>query len=165
MWCNGPHWLMNAQLSPLASENSVELEDMPVDCTGDLRGNSKTERAVLSMNTEIVLTLAKVISIEKYSTYKKLVQITAYVLHFFHNCRHRSNRRTDELSIDEADRAEKILIQSSQCMFDKDYLRKITPQLGIFKDNDGILRCGSRLNNSNVDIQTKHPICFQETTI
>ena len=158
MWWNGPSWVMSTQLVPLASENSAELADMPMECTKELKVKGNAETSVLCMKMETVRNLSKVITIERYSSYKKLVQITGYVLRFLHNCRKRSSRRIDELSVDETHRAEKILIQSSQCTFDKDYLEKITPQLGIYKDKDGILRCGGRLNNSNLDIQAKNPI-------
>ena len=40
----------------------------------------------------------------------------------------------------------------------KAYVKKIEPQLDVFKDKDGLLRCGGRLNNSNLDVQAKNPI-------
>ena len=130
---------------------------MAMECTKELKVKSNAETSVLSMNMEIVCNLSKVITIERYSPYKKLVHITGYVLRFLHNCRKRSNRRTDELSVDETHTAEKIIIQSSLCTFDKDYLKKITPQLGNYKDKEGILRCGGRLINSKIRHSDQEP--------
>ena len=54
--------------------------------------------------------------------------------------------------------AENILIQSAQMTINKAYVKKIEPQLDVFKDKDGLLRIGGRLNNSNLDVQAKNPI-------
>ena len=46
----------------------------------------------------------------------------------------------------------------AQLNFEGQYLDKITRQLGVFKDKDGLLRCKGRLNNSILDPDARNPI-------
>ncbi|XP_065062391.1 uncharacterized protein LOC135689168 [Rhopilema esculentum] len=157
-WWRGPTWLANDHVSIPIAQELFETEEMPSDCSGELKASDPSKTTVLSTSAEITHNLPEIIHIERYSSYNKVLRITAYVLRFIYNIRNRDDRKTEELSAKEMETAENILIQSAQMTINKAYVKKIEPQLDVFKDKDGILRCGGRLNNSNLDLQAKNPI-------
>ena len=102
--------------------------------------------------------IQEVISIDRYSNYGRIFRIAAYVLRFNEHCRNKDSRKVDELTAAEISKAEKIFILQAKATFEGQYLDKITRQLGVFKDKDGLLRCKGRLNNSSLDPAARNPI-------
>lgn len=104
----------------------------------------------------------------RFSLYWRLIRSTAWTRRFIYNLRTR-DRQLNELTAHEITTAELLWIKESQrrkyktdidCIIrmqcvDKDSsLKQLTP----FLDKDGILRVCGRLNLSNIDYDTKHPI-------
>jgi len=62
---------------------------------------------VVTLNCTEITGVHRAINIEKYSTYLKLLRVTAYVHRFIHNCRRpRDERLTNSLSATELNEAE-----------------------------------------------------------
>ncbi len=83
--------------------------------------------------------------------------MTAYILRFIAKCRKRSDAK-EELTATELNQAEQLLILHAQCELDRQKLNKVESQLGLFKDSDGFIRCKGRLNESELNLETRNPI-------
>lgn len=106
--------------------------------------------------------------LNKYSSYNKLLRVTALVLRFASNCKRKSDRTTGFITTGELQHAHQVLIKMSQKqsynadmrilaankqLSTKNKLAGLTP----FVDNEGILRVGGRLENALISYDQKHP--------
>eukprot|EP00112_Aurelia_sp_Birch-Aquarium-sp1_P020281 Seg5190.1 transcript_id=Seg5190.1/GoldUCD/mRNA.D3Y31 product="hypothetical protein" protein_id=Seg5190.1/GoldUCD/D3Y31 len=98
------------------------------------------------------------IDYERFSSYEKIVNVIAYVLRFVRNCKNKDNRIIGELSTAETSSAEKLMISQVQSTFNKSKLIDIDNNLGAFLDEDMIIRCRGRLQNSSLEYDAKFPI-------
>ncbi|XP_060536764.1 uncharacterized protein LOC132708412 [Cylas formicarius] len=107
--------------------------------------------------------------IERFSTYRKLIRITAYVLRFGYNLRHKKARRFDTLLQCELDNAitklciniqHQVFQTEIKCLNSNQNIPKGSKLLALspFIDEIGLLRVGGRLKNSHLAFNHKHPI-------
>ncbi|UYV80538.1 hypothetical protein LAZ67_19000508 [Cordylochernes scorpioides] len=157
LWWNGPDWLSNSSLQdplPITYE-------LPKEVCHEKR---KTVPIVHFTTCPIID------FIFKFSTFRKLSRVTAWLLRFIHNARHSSDKiKHKELSSNELDNSIRTLIQIIQSSEFKTEIQccnqsKVLPSnskllsLNPFIDSSGILRVGGRLRKSNLQFNEKHPI-------
>ncbi|UYV76911.1 K02A2.6-like, partial [Cordylochernes scorpioides] len=157
LWWNGPDWLSNSSLQdplPITYE-------LPKEVCHEKR---KTVPIVHFTTCPIID------FIFKFSTFRKLSRVTAWLLRFIHNARHSSDKiKHTELSSNELDNSIRTLIQIIQSSEFKTEIQccnqsKVLPSnskllsLNPFIDSSGILRVGGRLRKSNLQFNEKHPI-------
>ncbi|UYV80338.1 hypothetical protein LAZ67_18002516 [Cordylochernes scorpioides] len=157
LWWNGPDWLSNSSLQdplPITYE-------LPKEVCHEKR---KTVPIVHFTTCPIID------FIFKFSTFRKLSRVTAWLLRFIHNAKHRSDKiKHKELSSNELDNSIRTLIQIIQSSEFKTEIQccnqsKVLPSnskllsLNPFIDSSGILRVGGRLRKSNLQFNEKHPI-------
>ncbi|UYV80693.1 hypothetical protein LAZ67_19001416, partial [Cordylochernes scorpioides] len=157
LWWNGPDWLSNSSLQdplPITYE-------LPKEVCHEKR---KTV-PIVHFTTCLILNF-----IFKFSTFRKLSRVTAWLLRFIHNARHSSDKiKHKELSSNELDNSIRTLIQIIQSSEFKTEIQccnqsKVLPSnskplsLNPFIDSSGILRVGGRLRKSNLQFNEKHPI-------
>lgn len=162
-WIHGPIWLLTEQwpVPPL----SLSASDVRVSCIEDLEQ--------ISVNC-VTRDSVNIFPIEKFSTYRKAVKVLGYVRRFIKNCRLPVTERdfTRNLSPNEAQKAERVLIKLAQRQFYSDIFayfncqRKIKcppliSNLRLFI-TDGLLLCGGRIHNSDVQENTKFPILLPQ---
>ncbi|XP_029170489.1 uncharacterized protein LOC114940134 [Nylanderia fulva] len=111
----------------------------------------------------------------KYSRWRKLVRVTAYIFRFLDNCRISAKRENNTqtspfaVSANEFERASLFWLKTIQRdMFSSDLKalrqrQQLSPRSSIrsydpFIDEQGLIRVGGRLQNSNFPYKTKHPI-------
>ena len=128
-------------------------------------------RSTLTTEAEVPTLLTRVSQISRYTTYIRLVRVTASIQRFIFNCRHcNEERQTGALKTTEIDYAVRTWIQQCQ---ESSYeieismmnnVRKkssnIAPrikQLGLFLDSNGLLRCNGRIHNAPVPELAKFP--------
>lgn len=58
----------------------------------------------------------------------------------------------------EIQKAEELIILSVQSKIDQKNLTNPERQLGLYKDEQGLVRCKGRLNNSDLNVETRNPI-------
>ncbi|XP_046863330.1 uncharacterized protein LOC124457083 [Xenia sp. Carnegie-2017] len=122
--------------------------------------------------------LNKAIDITRYSSMKKLLRTTAYVMRFINmlkkmpRCERTTNKLTtsEELSSDEIRKVQLLWIRSiQQLSFEKEILFLLSKnvnssipiyvkQFGLFLDGDHVLRCHGRLKNSSLDLESRTPV-------
>nr|XP_049464868.1 uncharacterized protein LOC120956216 [Anopheles coluzzii] len=155
LWWQGPSWLhFPSQAWPTNKPNTeISSEDLE-------------ERSIVATSQQVPPNFL----FDLFSSYEKLVRLTAYLLRFMYNCQptHRGNLRKGFLKIDELVSASLTLVRLAQQETFAEELRDVR-QTGAVKPNsklktltpilkEGILRVGGRLRNAPVSYERKHPI-------
>ncbi|XP_055924888.1 uncharacterized protein LOC129956901 [Argiope bruennichi] len=167
-WWHGPDWLAQNEHSwPKSLELSKQLNIENIEnyelCKGAILTSTVVECP--SENDLII----------KYSSFDKLVRITAWCLRFINNCKiNISNRKEDYLSAIEIQNATKMLVkyvQRSEFKSEIKYLQLKHPipknskilSLNPFLDKDELLRVGGRLKFSNLSDNQKHQLLLPKS--
>nr|CAH7716528.1 unnamed protein product [Callosobruchus chinensis] len=149
LWFHGPTWLTNPDDWPIMPTSSVELPE-------------KRKLCILSTNHQAYFPF------ERFSSLTKLKRSFAFILRFIANCRSKS-KNVRPLSVTELNTSLTKLIRfSQQESFPEDYqtlnAKRELPNnskilnLHPFMDDQGILRVGGRLTNSDFPYSKKYPI-------
>ena len=122
---------------------------------------------MVMLNCTEITGVHRAINIEKYSTYLKLLRVTAYVHRFIRNCRRpRDERLTNSLSATELKEAEVKWLRSCQTTNFQDEVENLqsnstrlplVKQLRLYLDQQGLLRCGGRIHNAPLEYDVKFP--------
>ena len=159
LWDKGPDWLTNKNnypIQPLATSTMLltDVEEKDV-------GTSE----ILVTKTDSIHNL---IDIDRFSRYRKLLRVTAYVMRFIQNCRPPTiSDRTVKLSVKELKDAESVWLRSCQattygaestCFKDGKRNLPLVRQLQLFHDDDSYIRSGGgRIHNTPLPEQTRFP--------
>lgn len=113
----------------------------------------------------------ELIDFHRFSSYKRLLRVIAYVCRFLHNIRSTVElRKSGTLTVTELRQAEIHVVRCSQStsfyaeiqeLVDPKKSRhriSIVKQLHLYLDNDKLLRCKGRIHNAAIDECTKFPI-------
>ncbi|XP_041971483.1 uncharacterized protein LOC121727618 isoform X1 [Aricia agestis] len=104
-----------------------------------------------------------------FSNFCKLQRVMAYIQRFLYNCRHSHNKYTGHLTVKELVSSNQTLCKLAQMeIFPKEYstlsknnnlpAKNCLQNMRPFMHNDGLIRVGGRLSNSEYCYDTKHPI-------
>ena len=165
LWWHGPLWLSQGESSwPQESKRIISTPE------------SESEKKVSSVNVMVVeysetRSINLVFDINRYSSLRKLVRITALVLHFINKLKsrkigvpqHDSNESKDKeissaLSRAELINAENAWVKAAQAdLRQQDNFEQLKTTLNIIEDENGMLRCLGRLENSDLDEYARRP--------
>ena len=179
LWWHGPTWLRSTEWP----ESTEELdEETKQDYESELKkGVSVKESTLLQVpdNISDISTYSTGscapfdIDCDRYSTVTKVVRVTAYVLRFIKMIRKsvgvnqvKTDRNSKYLTNNELTEAENLWLLYIQRKHFPEVFTAITSnktnnlqrQLGIYLDNNGILRCKGRIENANLSEAARHPI-------
>jgi hypothetical protein len=158
LWWHGPKFLKNNEELDEAitstPQHSREIPEIRSACCLLLQSNGSKNQFNL---------------ISKFSTFSKLVRVTAYILRFINNIRKSEQKLTGQLTVKERQTAERVVIKiiqndqfSEEIHFIKKHgeLQKTSSlrSLHPFLDKDGLLRVGGRLRHAAISYGNKHPI-------
>ena len=118
-------------------------------------------------NAQTSANLLDVIDITKYSTFYKTLRVTSLVIHFTAKLREKTKSNT--VTAVDMKHARIVLLQSVQQYYYGDILSKVKDeakgkqpaiihQLGLYLDDDGLIRCRGRLQYAQLPHSTKYPI-------
>ena len=172
LWMHGPAWITDEEwpIWSSADRTFTPTDDrtcIPTDETArDTDDRQNSSATVASITTdEPSVGIARVIDLERFSQYKKLLRVTAYVLRFISNCRHQN--KTDALSNAEINAVALEWIRSTQhtsypnvsLSLQKDSSKKpnLVRQLNLYLDEQNRLRCRGRIHNAPLDDDAKFP--------
>ena len=130
--------------------------------------------AMVSMQDEIG-SITNIVDLQRFSSKRKLIRTIAWMLRFVHNVKAALHKKPNvvekEVSVNEIESAERLLIrdiqrnefkEEVQFLLSKSNDGKKVPikvhQFNLFIDENGILKCRSRLGNAAVPDTGKYPI-------
>ena len=157
LWHSGPEWLHLDV--PIHSE--IESLPMPESCTQELKSTNNSSHNLLVADKKP--TIGDLVHCEDFSDLQRLLRVTAYVLRAVDRFKAKrssdSNPPSTSLKPQEIAAAELLWISHVQ----KDLTQQgdhniLKSQLGLFRDENGLWRCGGRLQNTEIPYSTKHPI-------
>jgi hypothetical protein len=154
LWRYRPDWLKDIP----KSSNVDDRTEMPAECSRELKASNKKTHNLAA--TEVKHTIGDVIDSERFSSFRRLVRVTAYVLRAMKLFKNKADSKSsDSLSIEELADAERRWIQDSQGHQEREKsFDSLKSQLNLFSDKDGLWRCGGRLGNADVPYSTKYPL-------
>ncbi|KAJ8703598.1 hypothetical protein PYW07_017522 [Mythimna separata] len=162
LWWHGPDWLPH--YNP-----EKNLESILYKTTEDLRKKKLVNTITADSSNSVINQL-----LEKYSSYKKIIRVLAYVNKFKDILIHKK-KRENYLTLHDLKRATEMLIKHvQQEYFFKEILQlekgeSVSKKSQILNlnpilDSHGVLRVGGRLKHSSLDPEMKHPIIIQNQT-
>lgn len=165
LWWHRPHWLAQ-------KENSWPNTFQAPDALPE----SRTVKLVLAASGGPSPWL-----LEKYSSWSKLLRVTAFVRRFINNCKFSHLKVRDRcifgfLSITEIAEAERFYVSKAQINAFGDELSRLKAnqlvrrnsaliRLIPFIDEHGLIRVGGRLANAPIRYSSKHPILLPSKSI
>ena len=155
IWTKGPCWLRsNFEDWPITKK--IRLEE-PEDL--ELKENScKSSTCFVAKNLGIK-NLSAIITPESYSSSERLFRITAWCLRFVNNCRKSKVKQCGELNAEEYKFATELWIKQMQSELKSElYYEKKCRSLGIYEDENEILRCRGRIGKAKIQFDTRFPI-------
>ena len=164
LWDAGPVWLSSKDQWPTWEHNQLPMHIPPVETVD----SSVMTTTVSGLQYAEIPGIHRAVSITKYSSYLKLLRVTAYTCRFINNCKHPRNRETGSLTANELHDAEIRWLkscQSTQFQAEIASLKTdstssrlpLVKQLRLYLDDDGLVRCGGRIHNAPVEYATKFP--------
>ena len=147
-WQKGPEFLNQPEEEwPAQQVMAVDLQEVEKECR----------------KTEVVMTIVTVSSVidpTKFSKWKRLVRVTAWILRYVHNLR--SKRKPEEklnpLTVDELQRSEEFWIKTAQRELHERVKKEEFNMLSPFTDEKEIIRVGGRADKAIVTYDSKHPV-------
>ena len=103
-----------------------------------------------SDNTNFILNLHRIINAEKYNSSLKLFRVTAYVISFVRNLKAKCSKNKSGCTI--------VKLKKEQGHVDKIRMNELKLSLGIYHDENGLMRLKGCMQNANLDFSSKHPI-------
>ena len=119
------------------------------------------------LKVQVSCTAAKVegdvIDCERFSSWRRLVRVTAYVLRFIQNLRNcvkklKADFQLSPLSVQELDEAEIYWIKRAQNDLKNELVKRRYHKLSLFTDEFGIIRVGGRIDKALTSYDSRHPI-------
>ncbi|CAB3219801.1 unnamed protein product [Arctia plantaginis] len=105
--------------------------------------------------------------LERFSSFDKLVNVTAYVLRFVHNCKNKASQISGEVTVSERRNAIRCLIRYVQAAhYGEEFLmlksgkpiKSCLRRLNLFIDSNNLLRVGGRTRAADLSYDARHPI-------
>ncbi len=166
LWWSGPTWLTN-DVSNWPSSN-VAIDCPTEECMLEARkkrvSDSVEKTQVTLTVTNNVLNLEEIINANKYSDSERLFRTTAWVLRFVHNLKSRIGISTKEQVCEtellncEISEAETLWLKTVQkTAKSQPNYQQLEHDLGLFEDEDGVLRCDGRIGNAEISEEAKFP--------
>ena len=117
----------------------------------------KADKVLLTSATK-KYSLKDIINVERFSTYRKLLRTV--VLKFVRILRSTCSKRLKidkDITSKDIDEAERLWIVEEQ-VENSTECECLEEQLGLYKDEYGVIRCQGRLSNSSLPCTTKYPM-------
>lgn len=172
MWWEGPAWLRGPPRNYPNSEVLKE-EDLSGECRTEFKAK---ERNLQGVTTMVNLTtepndsvkLNEIIDYERFSNATKLFRVTALNLKFIRNLksarkgRKESQSKQITLTAEEISEAKVLWIREVQKPLEREKnFENLKLQLGLFRDQDSILRYKWRLGNARLSVAARYPALLQ----
>lgn len=176
LWWHGPEWLLHPSSqwpqSPITVDDNTKALIAP---------EMEKKTALMAIKEETFFSGGNRFStlLGKYSSVMRLYRVTAWVIRVFNNARNKDAKCVGVLTADEILYAERLWVKQIQrthfseeleCLKDPTHpkpLPKGSTLIGLrpFKDEDGLLRCSGRLDNSALPYDAVRPIILSPDSV
>ncbi|XP_044757673.1 uncharacterized protein LOC123315852 [Coccinella septempunctata] len=155
LWWQGPSFLLSSTLPMKHFSTNVTY---PVE----------EERKLVHFTTVPSHNILSNLLNEK-STFITIQRILSYMLRFIYNSKNPKMKRNGALALRELHESLKVLVKYTQQVhfsneFENSAFSRPFRRLGAFRDEDGILRVGGRLNHSNLSPNSKFPMILPRSS-
>lgn len=150
---NGPDWLK------VTDFNYTELK-MPEACQTELRKEQQSKTHGLLTIAGTTASIGKVIEIERFSTFHRLVSVTAKVLRICQLLLHSVQSTMTMSATVELSEAEALsVIESKHVLVQHKNFNQWKRQFDLFKDERGIWRCRGRIHIGDLSYSARVTTC------
>ncbi|CAB4007545.1 PREDICTED: uncharacterized protein LOC100197852 [Paramuricea clavata] len=157
----------------------LEVDRVKASCGNE---NSLVGRVDVEVPTEVVnfsnttekgtpnnsrCSISAVIDCTRYSSLKKLVLVTGYVIRFIKNVRKRVKKQDDlvcedVLTVSEYNAASHMWVKDEQLLMkEQDNYANLCASLRLFEDKDELLRLKGRFANTSLKHEEQHPVILR----
>ena len=173
LWWKGPGFLTNQEDKwPMTNLNGFCVQAR----TEIVKGQNPICHSLFVTETsrQIQLDISRVIEVKNFSGFSRLRRITANVLHFVKYLKKCigepsvNEEFNNSVGANEIESAELVWIRSvqEQCFWEEIRFLKqssgkkplYVKQFGLYLDNDDLIRCRGRINNSSLPLESKNPV-------
>ena len=154
LWWTGPPWLKGTPTDwPSLEKVSPTLESKVEE--------KKSFSVNLLINIDSLFGISNLINLQRFSSLKRLLRVTAWLKRFITNLRRKKAKKElvcGTLEVSELKRAELAWVKASQLVLkeQKEY-KQLQRQFGLVEKEE-ILHCTGRLSNSELDSEAREPI-------
>ena len=109
----------------------------------------------------------QVVDVTKFSSIRRLLLVTAFVLRFKNNLINKWKRKehlivTGDIHLEEINHAEELWVKREQFTIEKGVkYENLKKSLRLFTDDSGLLRLKGRFGNSDLSFEEKHPLLLR----
>ena len=166
LWRKGPIWIGDKSKHP---KTFIETNTALSVLTDDDKEPLDDEESKTCENN-IQFGIDRILDINNYGSYKKLLRVSAFVQRFIHNCRTvKSLRNVGAMTPDELQQSTILWIRCCQAIAYQDEVRALKlkqiqktklprlRQLQLYLDNNDLMRCKGRIHNAPIPESAKHP--------
>jgi hypothetical protein len=141
-----------------------EVMAVPEDCLVEMKTRDKEKRTMSLLSSD---SPTSILPCEEYCNLKKLIRVTAYVLKLNANIKNPNcSTSTQTGSILAADDIHLALMRASQVtILEGKNFQQWKGQFGLFLDDNGLWRCGGRLENADAPQTAIHPVLLNNLTL
>ncbi|MEM7299092.1 MAG: reverse transcriptase domain-containing protein, partial [Bacteroidota bacterium] len=170
-WFDGPDFLQDPSFD--SSQNFAlndKLESFKVASSESKKSNNFSSETCLNVTeTHTERRVSNVIDNRRFSSLKKLINVTAYVIRFISNVKNRIQRKditTDgEITSNEYVNALQLWVADEQQNVERSSnFSKVKASLNLFKDTNGIFRLRGRFANSDLTYDEKYPVLLDSSS-
>jgi len=162
LWWQGPEWL---------SRVPDEWPSMNVEPTLESQVDFKTshwKNTLLAAKKKC--SIARIIDVNAYSSCTKLFRVTAYVYRFAGHLKMKvkkvKNLAFGNLAATEVKEVEDSWVKEAQSgLTDQTNFKQIERDLGLYSDEDDVIRCSGRIPKTVMEYKEKHPAFLPEVII
>jgi hypothetical protein len=154
-WLTGPEFLQQPIEEWPKEDSKPDATEVERECI---------KKKTVGMVTTEAVELKNVIECKDYSSWKRLLRVSAWVLKFKNKLMAKIGRVRDENSVaeesltpNELEESRKVWIKEAQKSLKDRLKRNEFRTLSPFEDEEGIIRVGGRVENALVSYETKHP--------
>ncbi len=135
---------------------------MPDECVSEMKAKDRAAVHTLLVAKKRA-SVSEVVDCQKFSSFRRLLNVTALVLRFVKTLKGRTEASGCHLSSTlrpgEIAEAELLWIKGCQHSLAEDRnFEDWKKQIDLFLDQSGLWRCGGRLSHADIPFATKHPI-------
>ncbi|KAL9975369.1 hypothetical protein ACROYT_G012524 [Oculina patagonica] len=159
LWWKGAPFLKEEEFDwPSLPNCPASGTAVPEEALSELKKESSSEISrVMTVSVQSSQSISEVIQPERFSSLSKLLRVTALVLKFLQRLRKKTE--THDISMEDMNAAKHLWYKEVQTKLEEREKSSSTwEQLAVFKDEQGVLRCKGRIQNSSLPYSAKFPI-------